>query len=96
MALWTPNLKSGSVWVVEKPSKSSWRDLIRLRRLVQDRSAAELSRALSLSPSYISKVESGVLQPTVAIFAKLCRELELSDFEIAFLLKMIEKECDGD
>lgn len=77
---------------MEKQSGSSWRDLVRLQRLKCGRSAAELSRALSLSPSYISKVESGVLQPTVAIFARLCRELKLSDFEIAFLLRMIEME----
>lgn len=41
----------------------------------------------NLSPSYVGKVESGEIDPSLRAFAKIAMALEMSDFEIVFLVE---------
>lgn len=52
-------------------------------------SAAELSRRIGMSASYVAKVEAGSLDPSVRTFAKMATELNLTDMEIAWLVRLI-------
>lgn len=52
-------------------------------------SARALSAAAGVSPSYVSKLERGEFVPTLDTFARLVAELECSDAEILFLVKMM-------
>ena len=49
-------------------------------------SARQLSMDAGLSASYVSKVESGEVVPSVLQFARLIRQLDASAFEISYLL----------
>jgi transcriptional regulator with XRE-family HTH domain len=40
-----------------------------------------------LSPSYVNKLESGEVQPSLRSFASICRVLEMTNQEILFILK---------
>jgi len=52
-------------------------------------SAAELSRRIGMSSSYVAKVEAGSIDPSVKTFAKMVTELDLTDLEIAWLIRLI-------
>ena len=49
-------------------------------------SARSLSLACGLSPSYVSKLESGTSKPTVDTLMKIATELKLNESEILFLM----------
>lgn len=55
-------------------------------RLSTGQSARAVSLACGLSPSYVSKLESGGVRPPVDTFMKLVRQIELGEPEILFLL----------
>lgn len=57
-----------------------------LREQRTDLSARALSAASGLSPSYVSKVESGEIEPSFRVFAKLALALGMTTAEITFLL----------
>lgn len=54
-------------------------------------SARQLSINAGLSTSYVSKVESGAVLPTIESFARLVSNLDITDKEIAYLIKMLVK-----
>ena len=64
-------------------------DLIRDKREKVGWSARHLSGLAGLSPSYVSKVESERINPSLEAFGKLVRVLNFSDLEIAFIVKRI-------
>lgn len=49
-------------------------------------SARALSVAAGLSPSYVSKVESGEVQPSLHAFSRLARELRMTQHEVLFII----------
>jgi len=55
-------------------------------------SARELSSRAGLSASYVSKVESGSVLPTIESFSKLISELNVTDMEIVYLIKLLTKK----
>ena len=57
---------------------------IRFARQRRRLSARQLSEAAGLSPSYVSKVESGEIEPKLTTFGKIAVELEMSPEEICF------------
>ena len=61
---------------------------IRFLRTRYKRSARGLSQAAGLSPSYVSKVEAGELEPSFRAFCRIAEELGMSDAEIVFLVRM--------
>lgn len=65
-----------------------------VRHLRQTRgiSARQLSLDSGLSPSYVSKIESGEIEPSFKGFAKLAATLEMTTLEVAFCLSC---ETDG-
>lgn len=60
--------------------------VLKMIRLDKDVSARALSLACGLSPSYISKLESGGNKPPIDVFVKITKELQLNETEILFLL----------
>jgi len=55
-------------------------------------SARQLSAQAGLSASYVSKVESGSVLPTIESFSKLISELDVTDMEIVYLIKLLAKK----
>lgn len=55
-------------------------------------SARQLSLEAGLSASYISKIENGSVLPTIQSFAKIIQKLDVSSFEIAYLLQSLVQE----
>lgn len=47
-------------------------------------SARELSRRAGLSPSYVTKLEAGEIEPSLRAFAALVRALKMTSTEIVF------------
>lgn len=64
-------------------------DVIKDKRSKRGWSARYLSDLAGLSPSYVSKVESGRIKPSLEAFGKLARLLDFNDMEIAFIVKRI-------
>jgi predicted transcriptional regulator len=60
--------------------------LLRMKRQKTSMSARELSIKIGKSPSYMSKVEAGTIDPGLRVFAKLVSELKLNTYEIAVCL----------
>lgn len=56
--------------------------LIRLARKRRGLSARALSAMADLSPSYVGKVESGEIEPSLKAFARLALALQLTRQEI--------------
>ena len=61
---------------------------INFMRREKQLSARALSAAAGLSPSYVSKVESGEMEPSFRAFCNIAAVLELSDAEIVFLVRL--------
>lgn len=55
-------------------------------------SAAEVSRQAGYSASYVTKIESGKLDPSVIAFARIARVLKLSADEIAWIIMLVGVE----
>lgn len=53
-------------------------------------SGRSLSVAAGLSPTYVGKLEAGVLSPSFEAFCALARVLEMSDAEILFLVRLTQ------
>lgn len=72
-------------------------DAICTRRQALGLSAAALSKEIGYSSSYVAKVESGKLEPSVRAFARLAVVLGLTGNEIAWLMRLIaaQEQADG-
>lgn len=60
---------------------------LRVKREQRGISARALSARLGKSPSYISKVEADDITLSLTGFAEIARELELTNFEILWMVK---------
>lgn len=70
-------------------------DLIKLKREALGLSARDLSIRIGKSSSYVSKLESGTLDPTLNTFARLASELSMNHYEVSACLAVeINKESD--
>lgn len=61
--------------------------LMKFLRERSDISARHLSETSGLSLSYISKMEKGTVTPTVSVFAKIIKNLNVTDAEILYILR---------
>lgn len=50
-------------------------------------SARQLSMASGLSPAYVNKLEKGEIEPSFRAFARLARELSMTQQEVYLLLR---------
>ena len=66
--------------------------LMKVLRERQGVSARQLSLDAGLSASYISKIESGTVLPTISSFAHIVDRLNVSPVEISYLLSSLVKE----
>lgn len=64
------------------PGRPTTGDLIRMVRERQKMSARALSAKANLSPSYVGKVESGEIEPSLKAFGRIALALHLSRQEI--------------
>lgn len=68
---------------------------LRFRRQRLGLSARALSEMIEASPSYVSKVESGEIEPSLHAFSRIVTALQLSMFEVGFLVSMAAFGEDG-
>ncbi len=66
-------------------------DLIAAARKRKGFSARQTSTDAGLSPSYVSKVEAGELEPSLRAFARIARALEFSPAEIYVCVRAAEE-----
>lgn len=59
---------------------------IKLLREKKGLSARSLSISCGFSPSYVSKIESGEIEPSFFAFSKIAQSLEMTTQEIIFLV----------
>jgi len=59
-------------------------------------SARSLSQAAGLSPSYVSKVEAGTMEPSFRAFCRIAGVLDMSDAEVLFVVKMAMRELSAE
>jgi len=69
--------------------------LMKFLREREGLSARQLSAAAGLSASYVSKVESGAVLPTIESFAKIVSNLYTTDREITYLISTLTREGEG-
>lgn len=60
------------------------KDAVHHARMRSGLSARELSSKASLSPSYVTKLESGELEPSLRAFARIARATGMTQAEIYF------------
>jgi transcriptional regulator with XRE-family HTH domain len=65
---------------------------LRVKREQRGVSARALSASLGKSPSYISKVECGEITLSLTGFAEIAAALELSNFEILWVVSQAARE----
>lgn len=63
------------------------RELLKQARTNKKLSARHLSLAAGLSPSYVSKVEAGEIEPSLKAFNSIASVLKLTDVEILFIVR---------
>lgn len=51
-------------------------------------SARQVSSAAGLSPTYVSKVERGAMEPSLSAFSRLAMVLDLNDAEVAMVVRI--------
>ena len=71
---------------VGRTSDIPFSELFKVLRMRSGISARSLSIACGLSPSYMSKVESGETKPSLQNFAKIIKALDCSEAEMACLI----------
>ena len=54
-------------------------------------SARNLSTLSGLSYSYVSKMESGSVIPSVEVFSRIVKNLDITDVELMYLIKSISE-----
>ena len=69
-------------------------DAIRFLRGKKGISARALSLESGLSPSYVSKIESGqIKEPSLEAFASIAKSLKMSEPEMITLVRLYENQC---
>jgi len=66
-------------------------NVIKHLRTKHSLSCRALSALAGLSPSYVSKVETGQLSPSFDAFCSMVKALKVSDNEIVFLVKLNQR-----
>lgn len=70
-------------------STPEFRGLMTFLRNRQGLSARSLSEQAGLSLSYVSKMESGAVTPTVEVWARIIQHLEVGNEELAYLIRTL-------
>jgi len=70
-------------------------DLLKQKRESLGISARGLSVQVGMSPSYVSKVEAGELDPTLHCFARMASALKMNHYEIAACLAVALQDDGG-
>lgn len=69
-------------------------DFAILMKFLRERSgisARNLSTQSGLSYSYISKMESGSVVPSVEVFSRIVKNLDITDAELMYIIKSISE-----
>lgn len=70
-------------------STPEFRALMTFLRNRQEMSARALSEKSGLSLSYVSKMEKGEITPTVEVWSKLIKNLEVRNEELIYLVRTL-------
>lgn len=75
--------------IKSKQSTSSYlAEFLKFCRVREEISAAALSKAIGKSASYIAKIESGQMDPSIKAFARMTIVLKMSSAEVNILIRM--------
>ncbi len=70
-------------------------EFLRLLRVFHDLKSSELAEKLEISPSYLSEIESGKKEPTLALLRKYARVFNTSTSSLLFFSEDVEKHAKG-
>lgn len=79
--------------VTERDKALTLSDVLREFRLERGLSRRALSQQAGLSASYVGKLESGVIEPSVRAFAVIALALGLTSQETLFCVRCALAEC---
>ncbi len=65
---------------------------IKFLRTKKSLSSRALSSICGLSPSYIGKVEAGIIQPSFDAFCAIVQALKVNDTEVLFLIRLNQRK----
>lgn len=68
-------------------------DVIRACRTARGYSARALSLEAGLSESVVGKIEAGAMEPSLKVFSRIVRVLDLSPLEVAALVALSHGAC---
>lgn len=63
--------------------------VIQFLRKKRHLSARALSLQSGLSPSYVSKIENGTIEPSLRAFISLAKVLDMTDAELLFIVRRL-------
>lgn len=70
-------------------------DIIKWKRKEKSISNISLAKDISVSNSYIYKLEKNEIIPSLKIFSKLCGILDFSDSEIVWVVRIYKELCEA-
>ena len=70
-------------------SSPEFRALMRFLRERNEVSARALSERSNISLSYVSKMEKGDVTPTVEVFSRIISNLDVSNAELVYLIRIL-------
>ena len=77
-------------------SSKEFRALMRFLRERNEISARSLSEKSGVSLSYVSKMEKGDVTPTVEVFSKIISNLNVSNAELIYLIRILADTTEGE
>lgn len=69
-------------------------EMVHLARLRAGLSTRELSQHAGMSPSYVSKLESGAMEPSLKAFARIALITKMTQWEILYCLWIATEDHD--
>ena len=70
-------------------------EALRLLRVLHDLKSSELADMLGISPSYLSEIESGKKEPTLALIRKFADVFKTTPGSLLFFSEELDKEREG-
>ena len=70
-------------------------EALRLLRVLHDFKSSELAEILGISPSYLSEIESGKKEPTLALIRKYADVFKTTPASLLFFSEGLDKERKG-
>jgi transcriptional regulator with XRE-family HTH domain len=67
-------------------------EALRLLRVFSDTKSKDMAKALDISPSYLSEIESGKKEPTLAIIEKYAKQFKTAPSALLFFAESLSSQ----